>query len=49
MLITHVKQKTNPKYLDILKVLPNFDFFLVVSFQINVAKNQTYLVSTTTC
>ena len=27
MLITHVKQKTNPKYLDILEVLPQLNFF----------------------
>ena len=32
----------------ILKVLYQFDFF-AVAFQIKFAKNQTYLVSTTTC
>ena len=31
-----------------LKVINQFDF-LQVSFQINFAKNQTYLVSTATC
>ena len=30
MLITHVKQKTNPKYLDILKVLPQLKFGLLL-------------------
>ena len=31
-----------------LKVLNQFDY-LLVSFQINLAKNRTYLVSTATC